>query len=113
MTSLPDEKYQQRKAELLDEVRDETPEEKPAKAAPTKEKKKQKETEYVVLSSAAESGPWAVVGDFMAHGQLAAKKLAAEKIGDRATNNYFIAIPTSSYAPQRPAVKTTTVITFG
>lgn len=69
-------------------------------------------TKYVVMTSEAEGGPWEKLGEFEGHGQMGAKKAAAAKLGDKAKELFFLAIPHSSYVPQKPAVKVTTSITF-
>lgn len=79
----------------------------------TKAAKQKVTTKYVVLTSESSEGPWSPLGNFDAHGQMAAKKHAAEKVGkETAESLYFIAIPASSYAPQKPALKVTTQIAF-
>lgn len=80
-------------------------------AAPKKPEKKP--TEYVVLRSDATTGPWTVIGNFSAFGQIAAKKLAAAEVsakGSNAESNFFVAVPASSFYPQKPVVQMT--ITF-
>ena len=69
-------------------------------------------TKYVVMTSEAEAGPWDKLGEFEGHGQMGAKKAAAAKLGDKAKELFFLAIPHSSYVPQKPAVKVTTSINF-
>lgn len=69
-------------------------------------------TDYMVLSGKTEKGPWDEVGVFAGPGQIAVKKDAIAQIGEKAQEKYFLAIPMSSYMPQKPKVKITTLITF-
>jgi hypothetical protein len=87
------------------ETEDKTPE--------TEDKKQKVMTNYVVLASENAKGPWDVLGDYSAHGQMAAKRQAAEEAGKEVAEKlYFIAVPLSSYVPQKPALKVTTQIAF-
>lgn len=79
---------------------------------PAAEEKKKTATRYMVLKSESKKGPWEEVGPFVTVGQPAAKLAAAESVGEGSDNLYFIAIPDSSYKPQKPSVKVTTKITF-
>ena len=81
-------------------------------ATETTKAKAKNTTDYVVLSSKTPDGPWEKEGEYSAHGQMAAKKLAAAAIGEDATELFFIAVPASSYLPQQPKVKVTTQISF-
>lgn len=72
-------------------------------------KQEKKPTAYVVLTAESADGPYDVVGRYTAHGQLAVKKLAAGDVKD-AENLFFIAVPASSFYPQKPVVQM--VITF-
>ena len=78
----------------------------------TAEKTEKIPTKYIVMTSEGADGPWEKVGAFEGHGQMGAKKAAATKLGDAAEKLFFLAIPHSSYVPQKPAVKVTTSITF-
>lgn len=77
-------------------------------AAPKKVEKKP--TEYVVLRGKETTGPFDPVGNFAAYGQIAAKKAAAATLGEDAMSWYFVAVPASSFYPQKPVVQMT--ITF-
>lgn len=69
------------------------------------------DTKYMVLTSDAKTGPWNEYGIFEGKGQPGAKRAAAEKLGkEEAEKLHFIAIPLSSYQPQKPTLKLT--ITF-
>jgi len=83
-------------------------------AAPValEEKAEKTPTKYVVMTSESKDGPWKKLGEFDGHGQMGAKKAAAVKLGDEAEKLFFLAIPHSSYVPQKPAVKVTTSINF-
>jgi hypothetical protein len=76
------------------------------------DEKAKRETVYMVLSGKTETGPWDEVGTFSGTGQIAVKKDAVAKIGEKAQERYFLAIPISSYVPQKPKVKVTTLVTF-
>jgi hypothetical protein len=72
-----------------------------------------KPTEYVVLRSDTPTGPFTVVGNHTTHGQIAAKKAAAlqdSTTGLDPEKSFFVAVPASSFAPQKPVVQMT--ITF-
>lgn len=93
-----------------DSVTTPTPEPEPAK-----ETEEKKPTSYVVLAGAAEDGPWERIGTFEGHGQTAAKKAAVTALtaqGTDANAYWFLAIPISSYVPEKPSVKVTTVVSF-
>lgn len=80
-----------------------------------KEPDEKKPTTYVVLAGASEEGPWEKVGTFEGHGQTAAKKAAVTALTEQGTNAndyWFLAIPVSSYVPEKPQVKVTTVVSF-
>lgn len=100
------------KGEEMDREKERAP--RKAKAAPAIEEpedENRKATEYIVMRADGEMGPWSVLGSYKGHGQIAAKRLAAEALED-ADKFWFIAIPVSSYNPQQPSVKVTTQITF-
>jgi hypothetical protein len=72
-----------------------------------------KPTEYVVLRSDTATGPFTVVGNHTTHGQIAAKKAAAlldSTTGQDPEKSFFVAVPASSFWPQKPVVQMT--ITF-
>jgi hypothetical protein len=76
-------------------------------------KVEKKPTEYVVLRSIDLRGPFTVIGNFTTHGQIAAKKAAAAELahkGEEPEANFFVAVPASSFYPQKPVVQMT--ITF-
>lgn len=76
-------------------------------------KQEKRPTAYVVLRSTDPAGPFSVVGNYTAQGQSAAKKLAVIDEQEKETNpesDFFIAVPASSFAPEKPVVKW--VITF-
>jgi hypothetical protein len=79
-------------------------------ATPKKEKTEKKPTEYVVLRGEEATGPFLPMGNFAAYGQIAAKKAAAANLGEDAMQWYFVAVPASSFYPQKPVVQMT--ITF-
>lgn len=97
-----------------------------APAAPTvaeepeaEEAAEKKPTVYVVLAGRSKQGPWERLGGedrtFEGHGQTAAKKAAVAALvenGTDANEFWFLAIPASSYVPESPQVKTTTVVSF-
>jgi hypothetical protein len=133
-----EETYDQRKAELLDEARGAVrgmPDDDPGDSEPpvddepikssiqsgnvanvttevTRSEVAKKETVYLVMHSSTEKGPWTLFGEYSGHGQVAAKKQAAAALGEKATNLYFIAVPKTSFVPERPTVKTVTEIVF-
>lgn len=81
--------------------------------ATPKQKAEKKPTEYVVLRSAAADGPYDIVGNQTTHGQLNAKRAAAQQ--DSATGidpekQFYVAVPASSFVPQKPQIQMT--ITF-
>lgn len=76
----------------------------------TPKKVEKKPTEYVVLRGKETTGPFDPVGNFAAYGQIAAKKAAAATLGEDAMSWYFVAVPASSFYPQKPVVQMT--ITF-
>ena len=78
-----------------------------------KTKPEKKQTSYIVFRSEAQTGPFYVVGNYMTHGQIAAKKAAAlgiASVGEDAESSYFVAVPASSFYPQKPTVQM--MITF-
>jgi len=80
------------------------------------EKAEKKPTNYVVLVATEESGPWTQIGMFTGSGQTQAKKLAAVALngqGNDAAAYYYVAIPQSSFAPEKPkTVEVETRIAF-
>lgn len=84
----------------------------PSAAAAAKEKKA---TNYVVLYADTAAGPFTVHSNQTTFGQANAKKAAA---ADMATSGgdlnpedlFFVAVPASSFAPQKPVIQM--VITF-
>jgi hypothetical protein len=112
-----DEKIASRKQELLDEARS------PSEAAEAKVKTsdpeddqdgdqqdgdQQRDTLYMIFTSESAEGPWGNVGEYSGRGQKAAKTRAAEEMGvETAKTFYFIAIPKSSYKPNRPKIDIT------
>lgn len=75
--------------------------------------KKTKATKYVVLRGAEATGPFTVVGSWTTNGQNAAKKAAAraENEAERDPESaFFVAVPASSFYPQKPVLELT--ITF-
>lgn len=75
-------------------------------------KETKKPTEYVVLQSESPTGPFNVVGNFSAYGQIAAKKAAAASLygehnGADPEQSYFTAVPASSWVPQKPVIQMT------
>lgn len=86
-------------------------------AAEEEEGKEKKPTEYVVLISNEEDGPYTKVGVFPGFGQAAAKKAAGEKLIADGVEGvaafYFTASPTTSWSPTQPSgVKLQPQITF-
>lgn len=87
-------------------------------AEPSEQEAKEKKlTEYVVLISNAEEGPFTRVGLFAALGQKAAKKAAGEKLindgKEGVAELYFTAVPSTSWSPELPSgVKLEPQITF-
>lgn len=76
-------------------------------------KSDKKPTEYVVLRSGLPTGPYDIVGSQTAHGQVAAKRAAAlqdSAQGNDPEKSFYVAVPASSFAPQKPVVQMT--ITF-
>lgn len=76
-------------------------------------KPEKKATEYVVLRGDDAAGPFSVVGNYLAQGQTAAKRLAVIAEKERDTDpesDFFIAVPASSFVPEKPVAKW--VITF-
>ena len=69
-----------------------------------------KMTTYQVMYSEEEHGPWIEIGEFTEATQLAAKRAGFAKLkGDveaqvGVEQPYFLAVPLSSYAPQKPRV---------
>lgn len=87
----------------------------PATEPEAKETEEKKPTKYVVLWGESEDGPWNKLGEYAGHGQTAAKKEAIAEItekGTKASNYWFLAVPASSYVPEKPSVKVTTVVSF-
>ncbi len=75
--------------------------------------KKTKATKYVVLRGADPIGPFSIVGTWTTNGQNAAKKAAAraENEAERDPESaFFVAVPASSFYPQKPVLELT--ITF-
>ena len=71
------------------------------------EKAEKKPTTYIVLVSTEENGPWTQIGMFAGTGQTQAKKHAAAALneqGNDAAVYYYVAIPQSSFAPEKPKV---------
>jgi hypothetical protein len=76
-------------------------------------KVEKKATTYVVLRSETLTGPFSVVGNWTTNGQITAKKAAAAQeaeSGNDPEKAFFVAIPASSFYPQKPTVQM--VITF-
>lgn len=88
----------------------------PVKAPPAKEAKEEKAlTKYYVLSGPEEVGPYTLIGVVDASGQVAAKKAAVISVNEKTGNaheQYFIAIPASSWIPQKPSVEVVTNVGF-
>lgn len=75
--------------------------------------KKAKATKYVVLRGDEANGPFTVLGNWTTNGQSAAKKAAAlaeKEAGRDPEEGFFIAVPASSFYPQKPIMQL--VITF-
>ena len=76
-------------------------------------KVEKKPTEYVVLRSDTARGPFTVLGNYKTHGQVAAKKAAVVALGpddEGLETSFFVAVPASSFYPQKPSV--TMTVTF-
>jgi hypothetical protein len=76
-------------------------------------KVEKKPTEYVVLRSDTARGPFTVLGNYKTHGQIAAKKAAVVELGpddEGLETSFFVAVPASSFYPQKPSV--TMTVTF-
>lgn len=95
----------------------------PEAGAETEEKAEKKPTDYIVLVGSEETGPWAQIvnpdtpdGTYQGFGQMQAKKLAAAALnaqGNNAASYYYVAIPQSSFAPEKPkTVEVETRIAF-
>lgn len=104
--------------ETLEEV-DPTPTPAPAAAEPPKAETSTKEekalTKYYVLAGPEEKGPYDLIGQVEASGQTAAKKagvLAVNKKSGDANEKFFLAIPASSWIPQKPSVEVVTTVGF-
>ena len=85
----------------------------PGAAAAAAVPKGKKMTEYVVLKGDSPTGPFSVVGNHTTQGQSAAKKSAAAdevSSGGDPEKSFFVAVPASSFAPQKPVVQM--LITF-
>ena len=80
---------------------------------PSPKKVEKKATTYVVLRSESQTGPFNVVGNWTTNGQISAKKAAAAQeaeAGNDPEKDFFVAVPASSFYPQKPTVQM--VITF-
>ena len=80
---------------------------------PSPKKVEKKATTYVVLRSETLTGPFSVVGNWTTNGQISAKKAAAAQeaeSGNDPEKAFFVAVPASSFYPQKPTVQM--VITF-
>jgi len=80
---------------------------------PSPKKVEKKATTYVVLRSESQTGPFSVVGNWTTNGQISAKKAAAAQeaeAGNDPEKDFFVAVPASSFYPQKPTVQM--VITF-
>lgn len=101
--------------EVEDAVEEEAGEEAEEVAIAPAEKGEKSLTKYYVLAGEDKKGPYTLVGLVEASGQMAAKKAAVisvnEKSGD-AGKQYFIAIPASSWIPQKPSVEVVTTVGF-
>jgi hypothetical protein len=67
----------------------------------------------VVLRSESLTGPFNVVGNWTTNGQISAKKAAAAQEAEQGNDpekDFFVAVPASSFYPQKPTVQM--VITF-
>ena len=76
-------------------------------------KVEKKATTYVVLRSESLTGPFNVVGNWTTNGQISAKKAAAAQEAEQGNDpekDFFVAVPASSFYPQKPTVQM--VITF-
>ena len=88
----------------------------PVKSEPAKDKEEKALTTYYMLVGPEENGPYTLVAKVEANGQIAAKKMTVVAVNERsgdAHEKYFLAIPASSWIPQKPGtVKVETTVVF-